>query len=177
MTGRCGRRRRALRLALLLALASPATAVPAADWPSMRFGVWLFTRKAPVDPIYDLAKPITVTTELCVEQAGDLFVDPNNQLLDLCSFSPLKRNGDTYTASSQCSIPMWRAKLHTRRVTEVHGPTGYHTRFDTEGTVNGKHVRWTETVIAKWIGDCPDSDTGEDNGSAGDYSPPRTKRR
>lgn len=168
-----GLRRTAMRSALLLALALSAAAAAGADWPTMRFGVWLFTRKAPVDPIYDLDKPITSTTELCVQQAGDLFVDPNNRLLDLCNFTPLQRHGDTYTASSDCTIPMWRAKLKTRRVTTVHGDAGYRTRFETEGTVDGRHVHWEETLIAKRIGPCPDSDS-DSNGGGQDGSKPRS---
>ena len=163
-----GRFRTAVGCAVVFTLAFSGAAA-AADWPAMRFGVWLITRKAPVDPIYALDKPITSTTELCAEQAGDLFVDPNNRLLDLCNFTALERHGDTYTASSDCTIPMWRAKLNTRRVTKVSGEVGYHTKFETDGTVNGKHVHWTETITAKWIGDCPDGDTGEttDNGKGG----------
>lgn len=159
----------AVQCAMLLLLVPAVAAAAAVDWPTMRFGVWLLTRTAPVDPIYALDKPITSTTELCVQQAGDLFVDPNNRLLDLCDFTPLQRHGDTYTASSDCTIPMWRAKLKTRRVTTVHGDAGYRTRFETEGTINGKHVHWQEILVAKWIGPCPDSDSdgGDGDGQGG----------
>lgn len=159
--------RRGLEAALVVALGLGGRAAESAEWPKMRLGEWVFTRTAPVDPIYDLARPVSVTNEYCVEQPGDFFVDPNNRLLDLCNFSRLQRKGDTYTASSSCSIPMWRAKLHTRRVTRVNGDVGYHTSFQTDGTVNGKHVHWTETIIAKRLGECPESNQDEDSDKGG----------
>lgn len=160
-----------MRTVLALGLLVPVSLAAAADLPAMRPGRWVFTREAPPDPIYDPGrKPVSVTDEECVEDPRDFFADPNNELLDLCNYTALKKDGATYTTSSTCSIPMWRAKLDLRSVTTVKGAVGYETRFEAKGTVDGRPAHWAETIIARRLGDCRDNDSsgGTARGGAAD---------
>lgn len=146
---------RALLLASLLIAMPPVWAV---GLPAMRPGIWEFIRKAPTDPLADPHQRATVIDKRCVEDAHEFFEDPKNEFIDLCAFSSPRKKGDTYTSSTSCDIPMWNAKLSVRNVTTVHGNSGYEIRFESRGTAYGKPVAWTETVVAKRVGDCPAND-------------------
>ena len=143
-----------MRVILVLSVLIAPTLALADDMPAMRPGMWEFVRKAPQDPINSPGKLSTMNKKECIKDMKADFEKQKAKIAKMCKFSETKKSGNTYTTASTCDMPQMQAKYTNKNVTTVKGDSAYESRIDTEGTVAGKPVKWTETVNARRIGEC-----------------------
>jgi len=132
-----------LAAVLALTLAAVAFADP---WPTLRSGMWEYQRTMvrSAQP----GKPIVVTKRKCGNPAEDM-KRQNAQLTAAgCRFSPVRKAGNVYTFTSQCS--MAGIQVQSRSTLTVESPDAYHLFVESrEGGETSK-----ETLIARRMGDC-----------------------
>ncbi|MBI3393098.1 MAG: DUF3617 family protein [Nitrospirae bacterium] len=143
-----------MRVILVLSFLLIPTLALADDLPAMLGGMWEFVRKAPTDPVNNPGKLSTMDKKECVKDMKAHFEKQKAMLSKTCKFSETKKSGNSYTTTSTCNVPQMQAKYTNKNETTVKGDSAYESRIDTEGTMAGKPVKWTETVTAKRIGDC-----------------------
>lgn len=143
-----------MRLVLLLGLLVSLTPVCADELPSMRPGMWEFIRKAPPDPINHPGQLSTLAKKECVKSMREVFLKQQGTLAKSCKFSETRKAGNSYTTTGACDMPQAQARFASKNVTTVKGDNAYESRIDTDGTAAGRPVKWTEYLVAKWIGEC-----------------------
>lgn len=141
---------RLLAIAALLAAAAPVTALAASDdFPTFKHGEWEFTRRGENVPkhVQDLA------VKECLEPGAA--IREQNGLLEKagCKFDPAKIEGNVYTYSAKCEIPNV-GKMQSTSVLTRDSDTAYKVVVSSEGEMNGKPVKTSETLIAKRVGNC-----------------------
>ena len=132
---------------LLVALALTLAAVASADpWPVLRSGMWEYQRTMVRSD--QPGKPIVVTKRKCGNPTEDM-KRQNAQLTAAgCRFSPVRKAGNTYTYTAQCS--MAGLQVQSRSTLTVENPGAY--RLFVESREGGATSK--ETLIARRVGDC-----------------------
>jgi Protein of unknown function (DUF3617) len=128
---------------LLSALASGS--ILAADLPALRQGLWNFQRTVNGEKIE--------ATE-CISPTEDM--KKMNAKLEKsgCRMSPVKKSGNVYTYTADCSMKMPTGGTMSSRsssVLTVDSDSSY--RLEVDAVTDGKASK--ERMVAKRIGDCP----------------------
>ena len=146
-TGSCWHRTRMIVATVTAILISTLACGPllADDLPALRQGMWKFQRT--VD-----GKKIE-TTE-CTSPTEDM--KKMNAKLEKsgCRFTPVKRSGDVYTYTADCSMKMPGGATMSSRSTSVMtvaSESSY--RIEIDVMTDGQASK--ERLVAKRIGDCP----------------------
>ena len=114
------------------------------DLPAFRQGMWKLTRT--------VAGKL-VETHRCTNPGDDM--KRQNAMLQKagCTFSPVRRSGNTYTFDTDCALNGPRGggmTSHTTTVMIVEGDSAY--RLEVTGTQDGAPMK--ETLVARRDGDC-----------------------
>lgn len=127
-------------------IALPVSLAHADDLPSLRRGMWEFSRTMEGG---NQGKAQTITNKKCTNPSEDM--KRQNEMLSKsgCKFSPIARSGNTYIFTSDCSV----------RGISAQGKTALSVENDSAYTVNietrqEKQVT-KETLKARRIGECP----------------------
>lgn len=132
-----------LWLPALVAVCAVAAPAVAEDLPAFRHGLWEFQRTVGAQRI---------SHNKCVNPTEDM--KQKNTLLEKkgCRISPLKRKGNAYTFTADCSIRSSSGQMNssTTTVITVENDSAYAVQVD--GTINGQPVK--ERLTARRIGDC-----------------------
>jgi hypothetical protein len=130
---------------LICASALPYLAL-ADDLPTLRKGMWEFNRT--VEDPKAAGKPMLVTNKKCTDPTADM--KKINEMLAKqgCKFSPVAKNGNTYSFTSDC--PFQGATLKSRSVISVESDSAY--RVDVTSTTGARSTK--EVLVAKRITDC-----------------------
>jgi hypothetical protein len=127
-------------------LSTLATSAVAEEWPSLRPGLWEFTRtmvssRAP-------GKPRVVKATRCVDPVADMKQQNARLTRAGCAFSPMVRHGNTYTFSSECKLA--GMVVRSKSLLTVVSPTAYRLHVETsEDGAPGK-----EDMVARRVGEC-----------------------
>ena len=137
----------ALSILAFVVLGVLATAAASADdWPSLRPGLWEFTRT--IQSSRAPGKPRVVKSTRCVDPVADMKQQNARLTKAGCRFSAMVRRGNTYAMSSQCK--MAGMDVRSKTVITVESPAAYRLHVDTmEDGVPGK-----EDMTARRVGDC-----------------------
>ena len=132
---------------LVAALALTLAAVASADpWPTLRSGMWEYRRTMVRSD--QPGKPIVITKRKCGNPAEDM-KRQNAQLTAAgCRFSPVRKTGNVYTYTAQCS--MAGMQVQSRSTLTVESPNAY--RLFVESREGGGTSK--ETLVARRVGDC-----------------------
>lgn len=135
----------ALVVSLLVVTLSAGTA-HADEWPTLRAGMWEFNRT--VETSGASAKPQAISTKSCTNPSEDM--KKQNEMLTMagCVFSPIIREGNTYTFSAVCKLP--GASGTSKSVLNVESDSAYTIRIESD--LGGMPTR--ELLLAKRIGAC-----------------------
>jgi hypothetical protein len=133
--------------ALVAALAMMFVAVAFADpWPTLRSGMWEYKRTMVRSD--QPGKPMVITKRKCGNPTEDM-KRQNAQLTAAgCRFSPVRKAGNVYTYTAQCS--MAGIQVQSRSTLTVENSGAY--RLLVESREDG--VTSKETLIARRVGDC-----------------------
>ena len=141
-----------MRIILVLIFLALAIPVFADELPAMRSGMWEFTRKAPMDPFNNPGKLNTFSNKKCIKDMKEHFGE-QAKMAKICKSSEIHKAGNSYTTTTVCDTP--QGKVTGKNITTVNGDSAYESKIETEGTMAGKPVKWTEYLNAKRIGNCP----------------------
>lgn len=137
--------------ALLVALAFVPAASFAAkdDFPRLKQGEWEFVRKSANAPkgAQDLA------VKECLDPAAAMREQNGIMAKAGCVFDPAKIEGKTYTYVARCDIPNM-GKSVSRSVLTYESDSAYSVAVESEGEMNGKPMKVSETLIARRVGSC-----------------------
>ncbi len=141
---------RLLAAAALAAASVPMPALAASDgFPVFKHGQWEFTRRGENVPqhVQDLA------VKECLDP-GAAIREQNGMLEKAgCRFDPPKIEGKVFTYAAVCEIPnVGRTKSVS--VLTRESDSAYTVQVSSEGEMNGKPMKTSETLIAKRIGNC-----------------------
>jgi len=120
-------------------------AAVADDLPALRQGLWNFQRTVN-------GKKIESTK--CTSPTEDMKKMSAKLVKSGCRLSPVKKSGNVYTYTADCSMKMpTGATLNSRStsVLTVESDSSY--RLEVDAVTNGKASK--ERMVAKRIGDCP----------------------
>ena len=132
-------------LAAVLAMTF-ATVVFADPWPTLRPGMWEYQRTMVRSD--HPGKPIVVTKRKCGSPTEDMKRQNAQFTAAGCQCSPVRRAGNTYTFTAQCS--MAGMQVQSRSTLTVESPVAYRLYVESrEGGATSK-----ETLIARRVGDC-----------------------
>ncbi|MFO1320674.1 MAG: DUF3617 family protein [Burkholderiales bacterium] len=136
---------------LLAALAlAPAGAIAAKDdFPRLKQGEWEFVRKSANAPkgAQDLA------VKECLDPAASMREQNAIMAKAGCTFDPAKIEGKSYTYVARCDIPNM-GKSVSRSVLTYESDSAYSVAVESEGEMNGKPMKISETLIARRVGSC-----------------------
>lgn len=121
------------------------------ELPALSKGMWEFTRTVqdPRNP----AKPQRLTTQKCVSPTEDWKRRDELMTRMGCKFSPVKKDGNTYTFTVDCNLKSpsgTPVTSSTTTVITVQGSDAYTVKV--EGVTNG--AKTSESLTAKRTGDC-----------------------
>jgi hypothetical protein len=127
-------------------LIAPASSARADDWPSLRPGMWSFTRT--IQSANAPGKPRVVKSTRCVDPVADMKQQNARMTRAGCTVTPIVRRGSTFMYSAQCKLA--GMTVNSKSVLTVESPTAYRLHVDTlEDGVAGK-----EDLVARRVGDC-----------------------
>ena len=127
-------------------LSATATSAVADDWPTLRPGLWEFTRA--VHSSRTPGRPQVIKRTRCIDPVADMKQQHARQARAGCGFSPMIHRGNTYTFSSECRIAGIRAR--SMSVLTVESTTAYRLHVET----NQDGVQGKEDMIARRVGEC-----------------------
>jgi len=142
---------RLLGVAALVPTLGVPLPVPAASdgFPAFKHGEWEFTRRGENVPkhVQDLA------VKECLDP-GAAIREQNGMLEKAgCRFDPPKIEGKVFTNSAVCEIPNV-GKMKSVSVLTRESDSAYTVQVSSEGEMNGKPMKTTETLTAKRVGNC-----------------------
>lgn len=141
---------RLLAVAALVTASAPMPALAASDgFPVFKHGQWEFTRRGENVPqhVQDLS------VKECLDP-GAAIRDQNRMLEQAgCRFDPPKIEGKVFTYSAVCQIPDV-GRTRSVSVLTRESDSAYTVQVSSEGEMNGKPMKTSETLIAKRIGNC-----------------------
>jgi hypothetical protein len=131
-------------LLALLALSAVLSPVGAEDLPVFRQGLWEFQRTVGTQKM---------VSKKCTSPSDDM--KRQNAMLEKagCRFSPMKKKGNTYTFTTECTVknPSGGTLIgRTTSIITVESDSAYKVQVD--GTANGQSTK--ELLIARRVGDC-----------------------
>jgi hypothetical protein len=134
-------------VALVAALATTLAGVASADpWPTLRPGMWEYQRT--MVRSNQPGKPTVITKRKCGNPTEDM-KRQNAQLTAAgCRFSPVRKTGNVYTYTAQCS--MAGIQVQSKSTLTVESPDAY--RLFVESREGGGTSK--ETLIARRVGEC-----------------------
>lgn len=134
------------RIAILVATTLITGQAVADDWPTLRAGMWEFSRT--VETTATPGKPQSFQTKNCTNPSAD--IKRQNEMLTKagCSFSPVGRSGNTYTYSAVCKMKGLSGT--SKSVLTAESDSAYAIRIESD--VGGEPTR--ELLRAKRLSDC-----------------------
>jgi hypothetical protein len=115
-------------------------AIAGEDLPVFRQGMWKFTRTVSGKP---------VESSKCTNPTDDMKRQNATLAKAGCTFSSIRKAGNTYTYEANCTMPGGMTS-RTTSVLTVESDSAY--RLEVNGTVNGEPTK--ETLVARRVGDC-----------------------
>lgn len=121
----------------------------ASSFPKFKAGEWEFTRRAANAP----PNAQNLSVKECLDPAKSM--QEQNAMLEQagCRFEPTGASGNTYTFVAQCDIPNV-GKTTSRSVLTRESDSAYTVSVESEGEMNGKPMKTSETLIARRVGNC-----------------------
>lgn len=141
------------RVIVFIAVAAGSAGVSfgADELPVLQQGMWEFTRT--IMGTGATGKPQTITNQKCMNPS-EQWKQQNAMLSKMgCTFSPVKKEGNTYTFAADCSMKSPAGQPVSSRTTTVitvESDSAYSVKIS--GETNG--VKTDETLKAKRTGDC-----------------------
>jgi len=134
------------RLAALAIAIAGSVAAHAEDFPFLRQGMWEFKRT--VEGQGTGGKPENIQNRKCVDPGAEMKKTNETLARQGCTFSPLAKNGSSYSFSADCQ--MQGVKMQSRSVIVVQSDSAYRV----EVTSTGAGTSTKELLIARRVGDC-----------------------
>lgn len=147
-------RRFATRLigaALLVAAMPSVPAFAVADgFPTFKHGEWSFVRRGANVPKQVQDIPV----KECLDPG--VAIREQNAMLEKagCRFDAPRVEGNVYTYSAKCDIPNV-GKMTSTSVLTRESDSAYSVQVESDGEMNGKPLKSSETLHATRVGNCP----------------------
>jgi hypothetical protein len=138
-----GSRIRGFAIALVGVVSTAVVCMIAAageDLPALRQGMWKFTRTVGGK---------TIESNRCTSPTDDMKRQNATLQKAGCTFSPIRKAGNTFTFDANCTLPGGMTS-RTTSVLTYESDSAY--RLDVTGTVGGEPTK--ETLVARRTGDC-----------------------
>lgn len=130
-----------------ICIALPQGVAQSGDLPAFRKGMWEFNRT--MEGAGSQGKSQAITSKKCSNPTEDMKKQNEMLLKAGCKFSPITRSGNTYSFTSDCTIP--GASAQGKSTISVENDSAYTVHIETrQGNQATK-----ETLRARRIGDCP----------------------
>jgi len=137
--------------AWLLSVSGLCPLAPAADLPSLRSGLWEYTRtiqRSDQDWV-----PKDLSDRAC-ENPSETLTKQNETFVKLgCTIATTQVTEDVYRVNADCPEKNG-TKVASQSVITFADDSGYTSVIESEGPVAGKPVKFSERLTAKRIGDC-----------------------
>jgi len=117
------------------------------DMPTFRQGLWEFNRT--IQSLGSPGQPQTLTSKKCTNPTEDMKKQHEMVSKTGCKFSPVVRNGKTYTFTTECKIQGVAVK--STSIITLENDSAYSVKVESRSGAQGTN----ETLQARRTGDCP----------------------